>query len=153
MRTCCGIVPDTSSPAMATIRERYRITLGIGISATRSDTRNCRRHGSRTFGGIRQAALFECLSPTRYLGKKDSRGTLAGRCNPKDATARARLAHRQKTAGTCCKAAAVRPRDPTPNMAKTFVSRLEWDPRERYAWVGFRIVKELLRLGGMSSRR
>src|SRR5207237_1100328 len=80
------------SPAMATIRERYRITLGIGISATRSDTRNCRRHGSRTFGGIRQAALFECLSPTRCLGKKDFRGTLAGRCNPKDATARARRA-------------------------------------------------------------
>src|SRR5260221_454694 len=53
---------------MVTTREPFRITLGIEILATRSDIRNCRRHGSRTFGGIRQAALFECLSPTSLLG-------------------------------------------------------------------------------------
>src|SRR6478672_2968966 len=54
MRTCCGIVRDTSSRVMATIRERFRITSGIGISAIRFDIRNCRRQGSRTFGGIRR---------------------------------------------------------------------------------------------------
>jgi integrase len=54
------IVRDTSSRAMATIREPFRITLGIAISATRSDIRNCHPHGSRTFGGING-------SPTRCV--------------------------------------------------------------------------------------
>jgi type 1 fimbriae regulatory protein FimB/type 1 fimbriae regulatory protein FimE len=57
MHTCCGIVRDTSSPAMATIRAPFRITSGIEISATRFDIRNCRRHGSRTFGEIRRQRL------------------------------------------------------------------------------------------------
>src|SRR5262249_33650318 len=51
-RTCCDIVRDTSSQAMATIHEPFRITLGIAVSATRFDIRNWRRRGSRTFGGI-----------------------------------------------------------------------------------------------------
>jgi hypothetical protein len=65
MRTCCDIVRDTSLRAMATIREPFRITLGIGISATRFDIRNCRRPGSKTFGGIKCHG-FEHGSPTRY---------------------------------------------------------------------------------------
>ena len=68
MRTCCGIVRDTSSPVMATIREPFRITSGIEISATRFDIRNCRRHGSRTFGGIRQITPARYVSPKRCLG-------------------------------------------------------------------------------------
>ena len=38
---------------MAMIHEPFKIILGIGISATRSDIRNCRPHDSRTFGNDR----------------------------------------------------------------------------------------------------
>src|SRR5262249_20400900 len=48
MHTCCDIVRDTSLPVMATIRERFRISSDIAISATRFDIRNCRRHDPRT---------------------------------------------------------------------------------------------------------
>src|SRR5262249_9554731 len=52
MPTCCGIVRDTSSPVMVTIRGPFRITSGIEITAIRSGPPSYHRHDSRTFGEI-----------------------------------------------------------------------------------------------------